>query len=80
MLTKEQKEFLEANRKIFESLIPLKKELEREEDDIVIERGKIIKKPVNKKNEAEKKKKRIIEMLDKMTNDEIDKFLSEKKE
>ena len=79
-LTKEQKEFLETNRKLFESLIKLNKELKKEPGEIIIEKGRIVKKPKDDKKEKEEKRKRILDILDAMNEDDIEKFLNKEKD
>ena len=74
-LTKQQQEFLINNREIFEKIIPLQKtKLEREQQKLKLDsRGKQI---VDKREEwkAEITRKKIKEMVTKMTLADIKKF------
>ena len=75
VLTKEQQEFLINHREVFEKVIPLKKqELEEKERKIMLDgRNKQITDDSEKKK-AEQTKKRIKQMVSKMTLADIKKF------
>ena len=74
-LTKQQQEFLINNREIFEKIIPLQKtKLEREQQKLKLDsRGKQITND-KEKREAERTRKKIKDMVTKMTLADIKKF------